>query len=271
MNPLTVLRATLAAAALLACVPFATAAVIATDDFSYALGSLNGANGGSGWGSAWTALSGASITDPAVDLSGNRALAVSANNDNLIWRTLATNYSGNELYVSMQMQVGSGSVTSNDFVSLWFDSIATGNHSTRPQMGIKADISGSNDIFARTTGSGGSFAPGSNVTTGQTFLVVGKLSKVASSTYNQFDIWFNPTATDFATPGARFRGNSGLSSLTMLGVRSANLDSGDTVLIDNLRLASTWADISPVPEPSSMVLSALGMFVIMSYRRRRQT
>ena len=269
-SALSVVRTVIAVAALLSSSPFAAAAVIAADDFSYTLGSLNGTNGGSGWGSAWRAVSGASIVDPALDLSGNRALAISANNNNLAWRSLASSYSGNEMYVSMRMQLGSGTLNTNDFASLWFDSVATGGHGTKPQIGIKGNINGSNDIFARTTGSAGSFASSSNVIAGQTFLVIGKLSKVASLNYNHIDLWFNPSASDFATPDASFNGNSGLSSLTLLGLRSANLDKGDTVLIDDLRLATSWVDVSPVPEPSSMILSALGMCVIMGYRRRRQ-
>ena len=261
--------AALAAATALVCSPAASASLIATDDFNYSLGSLNGANGGSGWAGAWTATSGATIVDPALDLSGNRALSVTANNDNLAWRTLASSYSG-DVYVSMLMQVGSGTVTSNDFVSLWFDTVTSGAHTTRPQIGIKADINGTNDIFARSAGSSGAFAPDSNVLTGQTFLVVGKLSKVSSTTYNQFDLWFNPSASDLANPDASFSGNSGLTALTTLGLRSANLDGGDSVLIDNLRLGSAWNDVSAVPEPSSLALSALGMCVLMCYRRRRK-
>ncbi|MEC5387597.1 PEP-CTERM sorting domain-containing protein [Uliginosibacterium sp. H3] len=259
----------IAAALFLFSSPFASATLIASDEFNYNLGALSGANGGYGWAGAWTASSGASIVDPAIDLSGNRALAVSANSDNLAWRTLANSYSG-DVYVSMLMQVGSGAVSSNDFVSLWFDIVTSGAHTTRPQIGIKADISGSNDIFARTTGSGGAVAPDSNVVAGQTFLVVGKLSKVSSTNYNQFDLWFNPSAGDFSSPDASFSGNSGLSALSTLGLRSVNLDSGDTVLIDNLRLGTAWSDVSPVPEPSSLALSALGMCVLMCYRRRRQ-
>lgn len=270
MNELRVLRLILTIACLLACSPFAKATLLAADDFNYSLGSLNGANAGSGWAGAWTAAAGAAIVDPAVDLNGNRALAVSANNDNLAWRTLDSSYSGTA-YISMLMQVGSGTVNNNDFVSLWLDSVTTGAHTTRPQLGIKGNISGSNDIFARSTGTAGSFAAGSDLLAGQTVLVVGKLSKVSSTTYNQFDLWFNPVAGDAATPDASFSGNSGLSALTILGLRSANLDTGDTILIDDLRLATTWNDVSPVPEPSSLALSALGMFVLMSYRRRRQS
>jgi hypothetical protein len=82
--------------------------------------------------------------------------------------------------------------------------------------------------------------------------------------------WFNPTASDLANPVASFSCNSGLTALSTLSLRSANLDSGDSILIDNPRLGSTWGDVSTVPEPSSIVLSALSMFVPMSYRRSRQ-
>jgi hypothetical protein len=69
------------ALALVASAGNASAAVIASDDFSsYGTGALNGANGGAGWSGAWSATTAASVVDPAVDLQGNRAVSLTGSN-----------------------------------------------------------------------------------------------------------------------------------------------------------------------------------------------
>jgi len=246
----------------------AQAALLAYEDFSYGTGLLNGDNGGTGWGGSWAAAAGASIVDPAIDLSGNRALAITGNNNNMAYRSLASAYSGSEVFVSMQMQLSSGTLNSNDFAALWFDTAASGAHNNRPQIGIKGDISGSNDIFARTNGGSGSFAAGSSISAGQSFTVLGRLWKsTGTGNYDRLSLWFNPVANDLATPDAVFSGSAGLSSISMLGFRSANLDSGDTVLVDALRVGTTWADAMPVPEPAPLTLASCGLFVVLIARR----
>ncbi|MFT3736305.1 MAG: hypothetical protein QM776_15005 [Rhodocyclaceae bacterium] len=247
----------------------AMAALLAQEEFNYATGALSGQNGGSGWAGSWVAAANASVVDPLVDLSGNRALAISGNNNSAAYRSLATAYAGSEVFVSFEMQLASGALSNNDFVSLWFDNVTTGAHTNTPQLGIKADGSGSNDVFVRTRGSAGSFVADSNVTVGQTFTLVGRLSKSGSGNYDRFDLWFNPDAAAPGTADASFSGNSGLSSLQWLGFRSANLDAGDTVLIDRLRIGTTWADVSPVPEPASPLLAAGGLLLFMCLRRTR--
>ncbi|GAA5157267.1 hypothetical protein [Viridibacterium curvum] len=247
----------------------ATAALLAQDDFNYGTGALSGQNGGSGWAGSWIASANASVVDPLVDLSGNRALAISGNNNSAAWRSLATAYAGSEVFVSFEMQLASGTLNNNDFVSLWFDNVTTGSHTNTPQLGIKANGSGVNDVFVRTRGTAGSFAAGSNVTAGQTFTLVGRLSKSGSGNYDRFDLWFNPDAATAGAADASFTGNSGLSSLQWLGLRSANLDAGDTVLIDRLRIGTTWADVSPVPEPAAPLLAGCGLLLFMCLRRTR--
>ncbi|PAS99186.1 MAG: hypothetical protein BSR46_09335 [Candidatus Dactylopiibacterium carminicum] len=80
--------------------------------------------------------------------------------------SLTAPYSGDNLFVSLTFTVAAGSqLSANDFVSLWFDSgSSNADHTNVPNFGIKSDLSGSNDIFARLSGVAGSAVSGSDIT-----------------------------------------------------------------------------------------------------------
>jgi hypothetical protein len=65
---------------------------------------------------------------------------------------------------------------------------------------------------------------------------IGHLYKSAGSTdYNKFDAWINPTALEMNTlsgADASFSANSGIASFNTIGFRTANLDNGVSVRID---------------------------------------
>lgn len=257
-------KTALVVAASMACMQFASAAIVASDDFqAYGTVNLSGLNGGSGWAGAWASSGGVpTVVDPAVDLQGDRAARFAANNNNVAYRSLGSTFSGSQLFVSFLVQIDAGSLTANDFLSLWLDTASTGDHTTRPNIGIKSDGSGTNDVFARTTGTGGSFVNLSDIGSinDVTYQIVGLLSKT-SGNYNKFDLWLDPDFADLGSPDASYSGDSGISSITQIGFRSANLDAGDVVLIDDLRLATAWADVVPqaVPEPGSIALVGLAL------------
>lgn len=257
---------------LLASAPSALAAVIAMDDFDYTPGELNGRHGGSGWAGSWTAVTGVTrIVDPATDLVDDRALLFSGNNNNAARRGLASTFNGSQLFVDFRVQLAGGSLTANDFLSLWLDTGASGDHTGRPNIGLKADEGGgsSNDIFARTNGTAGSFVPGSNVggTPGITYHVVGLLSKTAGN-YDRFEVWLDPLITDFGAADAVFSGDAGIAQISTIGFRSANLDAGDRVLVDSLRLSTHWNDALSVPEPTSLALLGAGLLGMLRLRRK---
>jgi hypothetical protein len=264
------------------------AAPVATEDFSYAPGELTGQAGGTGFSGAWTAAAGPTqVVDPGAPLSyavpggglvdgGNRALLIegTSNGDNILFRSLASPVASNEIYVGFLFQLRSGSVGDNDFAVFWHDNAATGSHTSAPNLGLKGNegVGGgaTHDFVARIDLAGAS-AYSIDVAVGQTYYVVGRLYKSAPGAANPFDLfalWIDPAAVD-PTPDATGSHTAGLASFGMLGMRSANLDSDDDILVDALRYGTTWLDVVPVPEPETALLVALGLAALSIRRSSR--
>ena len=268
-----------AALALCAFTPLSMAAIIASDNFDYATGEVAGQNGGSGWAGAWSANTGVTqVATPSTSLGGGNALQVTGNNNNAAYRQLSSAFTGDNLYVDFYIQLDAGVLSANDFLGLWLDTASTGDHTSRPNIGIKADGNGTNDVFVRTNGTNGAFAASSNIGTTNdiTYHIVGLLSRTAPGNYTSFSLWLNPTV-DSTAADAIMLGNTGLSQISYVGFRSVNLDSGDVLLIDDLQLSTTWNEAlrittsttNDVPEPGTAALIGLGLLGFGLSKRRK--
>ncbi len=82
---------------------------------------------------------------------------------------------------------------------------------------------------------------------------------------------FASLGTGTAPTGGSGVSFSGLFSFPFEQVTLENRSgvSNDTVRFDEIRIGSTWADVSPVPEPSALLLAGGGLAAAVGVRRRR--
>ena len=255
------------------------AAIVASDSFeSYSSNAtLNANTGGTGFtgpyviGGSLNAnvnviSSPLSYSSGTVAVAGGaKAVRVSgiADNDQLISRPFAAQTG--TLYVSFLYQASS---TAEAFLQFGFSDVNAGE--PKGSIGFQGQggiNSNAESFFVRVPN--GSTTQGFTPTllvAGQTYFVVGKFSKgTGSSTYNQVDMFLNPSSNvepGLATATATSTINTGTGTYSNFILRSARTDSGSTNNFDALTIGTTFADVVPIPEPSILawlIVPAVGL------------
>jgi hypothetical protein len=107
------------------------------------------------------------------------------------------------------------------------------------------------------------------LTIGQTYLVVEMIDLDAKTA----SMWINPSSLTFGgsapTPIATLSGLTA-TSVNDVGVKAQT--STGQYLVDNILVASTWAEVTPtIPEPSTFALMGLGLGLMAAVIRRRRS
>ncbi|MDX6767581.1 MAG: PEP-CTERM sorting domain-containing protein [Candidatus Methylacidiphilales bacterium] len=194
-----------------------------------------------------------------------------------------TSQTAQNLYFSYLFNYTNPNGDTDDFMRFQFNN-AAGNAGSSNYLAMQYS---NNQINARVRGASApsAVAAGSALTSGQTYMVVGKLTWDGSA-YNQIDLWVNPNVGTEPTLSSQYLAtatasgaNTGLNNInafTMFaGASSAQYDTqtppSDVVRFDNFTLGTTYADVvTVIPEPSSYALVAGGLISLLALRRMKK-
>ncbi len=280
-----------------------SATIIAQDTFENAnLGALNGQSSGTGWSAAWTSNSSTKIVAKTLTYSsgtislsgGNKAIYgdnTNTSSTNLdATRQFAAIPAGTTVYMSFLFQQAAGSSFTGDVLDFMLGDSKT---SYRNAAGINASSSNSGTGVFGATAYGATDnskpVPKQGIAVGNeiTHLLV---AKITINTGGGYSVYFtvNPnsvtepttyiSATDQVSMVGSWFGAATVPEgkpITTFLIRNANLDVGDGYYLDNLTIATTYAEVvatTAIPEPASFAYigGALVLALGLCYRRRLQ-
>lgn len=256
----------------------AHAALLFQDGFNYTAGTTLHGNDG------WT-LGGASLSitnDPLTyaglaDTSptGNALLNLSGSASSTIDSFNATAVTGGTVYFSFLLSPAALATANNELAAL-LSTGSTGPGGSADPLGVYVgqQVAGQYKIGVRHGGSGATYATNAGMTLGSTNFFVVAYTFNPSTTDDSVSLWVNPTPGG-SQPAADVTivANSGTvdaANLQIVGFKAQSAASGaGNWVFDTLRIGSAWADVTPVPEPSTFALMGLGLGLMVAMIRRR--
>lgn len=220
---------------------------------SYPLGSVDGLDGGTGWGGPWEGRAGQSV----VDNSGNplifddgtgrtirsqRSLEIDGNDDRVAVRPLDGTFTGDQIYMSMLVRF-EGTPGDNDFLGFWVQAPGFGDS---PQFGIKTNEGGggSRDFFVRLDTDA---SYDTEFSSGETYFLVAEFNKNNADFFNEGRIWVNPACGDTppATASAETTNppSNQVEEISEIGFRGANLGGDERVQVGQVAAGENWQDV----------------------------
>lgn len=253
----------------------AQASVIALERADYgATAAINGLNGGVGWGSAWTGnnnVVAGSLSRPSVPTSGNR-LTTDGNSVGS-FRLLAT--------AGQQSLLTPGGEFGKEGTTIWVSCLMRRDADSGAGSGRYAGLSlfhngGAEELLIgipweaanwgihfHDLGAGAPGLSSTPIVNGTTVWLVEKISFGVSGTSDRVDLFVNPSPTVAPTTPAVTRSGGNIQFTV---VRLASGNTSTTVSMDELRIGTTWEDVSPATEQnfplplSSAVVHSVGLF-----------
>ena len=241
----------------------AHAAPIATEEFIYPPGGIAGQNGGSGFTSVWRGggtVGAVGQTYPGLFTDGGGFVSNGDNSGN--YRDLGTSYGadGTTIFVSLLISAQAGfSNTNPHYAGLSLLSGGDGNE----RLFLGQTFQSGNYGFERN----GAVAQvsGEPVSTASTFLVA-EINFLAGA--DTVSLYINPTV-GFAAPDVIPTTNS-VADFNFDRIRIQSGFNTAPFKFDEVRIGTTYADVSPapVPEPTSMILLGISGAALLARRRR---
>jgi len=241
------------------------AALIAYENFeSYTAGAdLIGGNGGTGWDAAWAGIGDAgdvTVESGVIPLYGKSMQITDIGaTSGIVSRALDESQTGT-VYVGMLFRVGS--LQSDGFVQ--FAANNGGNKNQGASMGVKEG-----DFFARVNGSNNTDSAGTFPAAGTTYQLVLKIDKIAGTgapNYNRSQLFIDQ-ATEGTADAVVSQKQSNTPTISAFKVRTFGFESGDEVYVDELRIATTYAE-ALIPAPAALP-AGLVLLGIVALRRRK--
>jgi hypothetical protein len=252
------------------CFAFQTAqgTLLFSEAFNYNVGTLGG-NINPGNSTAWSAGN-AGMTIASGDLTyagladqGGNELQIANGSAGSIFNTFANQTSG-QIYYSFLFDP-----TAVDSANNYFTAMNPGTGA--PNGGsdaIDAYYYSTGKIELRANAQAATAGTGPVLTLNTTHLVVEMIDLTAKTA----SLWVDPDASTFG-------GTAPAATATLSGITATAIDdvgfktqaaAGGPYLIDNLLIATTWAEVTPagVPEPSTFALAGLSILGLISARRR---
>ena len=256
------------------------AAVVAYEGFDYvpAEDGLSGASGGSGWDNNWSAVNNDIRAAGLGYVSGANQLVAGGGSARLdlqhggSFRSFTPAYAtaAGTYWISFLAQIGNGSSYAG--LSLF--------NENNQEMLFLGDTSGYSTWGMETHGAGSSIF-GSGLGVNHQAFIVARIDFNVSGDTDNVRMWINPslssTPLDAAASAADLdiAMNNG-TALTFDRIRIQQGLSGDNAIFDEIRIGTTWADVSPfeeatsmIPEPGATGLFMLGALLIRNLRTRR--
>ncbi|NTU54500.1 MAG: hypothetical protein HGA97_12570 [Chlorobiaceae bacterium] len=257
----------------------AHAALIAYEGFDYVPGSdIRGQSGGSGWatGSSWAGydpsatwpglITSSGLSFGKLDIQG-KALTTATTpgtipppSSALYWRNLPQfGQEGSTLYVSFlfrpEPEFGyyGGINLTDEFGNGIF--VGKSGASGYNNYGLEGPL---NDIESS----------GVPVATGETDLIILKAQFLAGN--DIYSIFVNP-ALDGVEPGAASASKTDFDPGNPLIGTTFIFNNYGNYTIDEIRIGTTYADVTPIPEPGTLTMIAFGLSVIIGRNRIRRS